>query len=143
MSHSQKAMQATGSQGRVRQIRANSSLVRSVYLVIGLAFVGLGVIGAFLPVLPTTPFLIVAAACFARSSTRLETWLLEHRQFGPVLKAWRQRGAIPRKAKFASLVGCTVGYVLFWIGSSPGPLLAIAVAALMLFGVAYVFSRPS
>lgn len=120
-----------------------ASWVRSAWLVAGLLFVGLGFVGAFLPVLPTTPFMILAAACFARSSTRLENWLLEHRKFGPVLRDWRQRGAIPRRAKMASLIGTTIGYALFWIGSSPGPLLAGAVAALMLFGLAYVFSRPS
>lgn len=120
-----------------------ASWMRSIYLAIGLIFVGLGIVGAFLPVLPTTPFMIVAAACFARSSTRLENWLLEHQRFGPLLRDWRLRGAIPRRAKMASLIGSTVGYALFWIGSSPGPLLASAVAGLMLFGIIYVFSRPS
>lgn len=117
--------------------------LRGVYLAAGLLFVALGFIGAFLPVLPTTPFLILAAACFARSSRRLETWLLDHPRFGPTLRAWRERGAIPRKAKMMSLAGTTAGFVLFWLGSHPGPLLASAVAALMLAGLAYVFTRPS
>lgn len=117
--------------------------LRGFYLVLGLGFVALGVIGAFLPVLPTTPFLILAAACFARSSTRLENWLLDHKRFGPLLRDWRARGAIPRRAKFASLAGTMAGYVLFWFGTQPGPLLALVVAALMLVGLAYVFSRPS
>ena len=116
---------------------------RGLYLVLGLACVGLGIAGVFLPVLPTTPFMIRAAACFARSSTRLEAWLLGHRRFGPVLRDWRARGAIPRRAKFASLFGTMAGYALFWLGASPGPLLAVSVAALMLFGLAYGFSRPS
>lgn len=118
-------------------------VLRGVYLAAGLLFVALGFVGAFLPVLPTTPFLIVAAACFARSSRRLESWLLDHRRFGPTLRDWRERGAIPRKAKMMSLAGTTVGFILFWLGSHPGPLLATAVAALMLFGLAYVFTRPS
>lgn len=116
---------------------------RGFYMTAGLAFVALGFVGAFLPVLPTTPFLILAAACFARSSTRLERWLLEHERFGPVLREWRLRGAIPRRAKLASLFGTTAGYALFWLGASPGLPLALGVAALMLFGLAYVFSRPS
>jgi uncharacterized membrane protein YbaN (DUF454 family) len=117
--------------------------LRGVYLAVGLLFVALGFVGAFLPVLPTTPFLILAAGCFARSSRRLESWLLDHPRFGPTLRDWRERGAIPRKAKMMSLAGTTVGFILFWLGSHPGPLLATAVTALMLFGLAYVFTRPS
>ena len=122
---------------------AGSAALRAVYLVLGLLLVALGLIGAFLPVLPTTPFLILAAACFARSSNRLEAWLLDHPRFGPTLRDWRLRGAVPRKAKLMSLAGMSVGFLLFWIGTSPGPLSAVAVAALMLTGLVYIFSRPS
>ncbi len=59
----------------------SSALLRGVFLVLGLIFTGLGFLGIFLSVLPTVPFLIVAAACFARSSERLENWLLAHPQF--------------------------------------------------------------
>jgi len=117
--------------------------MRYVYLGLGLVFVALGVIGAFLPVLPTTPFLIVAAACFALSSPRLESWLLNHPQFGPMLRAWREHGAIPRKAKLMALSGVSISFVLFWIASNPGPLLLIGVGALMLTGLVYVFTRPT
>jgi uncharacterized membrane protein YbaN (DUF454 family) len=121
----------------------SSTAMRGIYLLIGLLFVALGFVGAFLPVLPTTPFLILAAACFARSSRRLENWLLEHRYFGPTLRDWRLRGAIPQKAKLAALVGTSLGFLLFWLGSNPGPMLMTAVAALMLAGLAFVFTRPS
>jgi uncharacterized membrane protein YbaN (DUF454 family) len=117
--------------------------MRYVYLALGLVFVALGVIGIFLPVLPTTPFLILAAACFARSSPRLENWLLDHPRFGPMLRAWREHGAIPRQAKLTALAGISFGFVLFWIASNPGPLLLIGVGALIATGLAYVFTRPT
>jgi uncharacterized membrane protein YbaN (DUF454 family) len=118
-------------------------LMRGVYLTLGIGFVALGFIGAFLPVLPTTPILILAAACFARSSPRLENWLLQHRQFGPLLRNWRERGAIPMKAKLMALGGMAIGFALFWFGGHPSLWLTVAVALLMLTGLAYVFTRPS
>lgn len=115
---------------------------RPLFLALGYGFVALGFIGIFLPLLPTTPFLILAAGCFARSSPRLERWLLDHARFGPILREWRTRGAIPRKAKLASLAGMSLGFLLFWLGSQPGLLLTTLVAGLMLVGAGYVFSRP-
>jgi uncharacterized membrane protein YbaN (DUF454 family) len=120
-----------------------SKAMRQLYLFLGLAFVSVGFIGAFLPVLPTTPFLILAAACFARSSRRLESWLLDHSRFGPSLRAWRERGAIPWKVKLMALSGMSFGLLLFWVGSKPDWILTTCVVGLMLVGLGYVFSRPS
>jgi uncharacterized membrane protein YbaN (DUF454 family) len=116
---------------------------RPVFFAAGGLLVAIGFVGAFLPVLPTTPFLILAAACFARSSPRVEQWLLNHRQFGPVLRSWREHGAIPRKAKLLACSGMTVGYAWFLWGSAPSLPLAAGVAALMLGAAAYVLTRPS
>lgn len=118
--------------------------MRHIYYALRLIFVAIGFIGAFLPVLPTTPFLILATACFARSSPRLEHWLLSHPQFGAAaLRGWRKHGTIPWKAKLLSLAGTSIGFWLFWIGSKPGPLLMAGVGILMLSGLIYIFSRPS
>lgn len=117
--------------------------MRQLYLVLGLALVGIGFIGAVLPVLPTTPFLILAAACFARSSKRLEAGLLDHPRFGPLLRAWRERGAIPRRAKAMALAGSAFGFIVFHQASPPGLWSRLVVAAIMLFGIGYVFTRPS
>jgi len=127
---------------RTPDIKA-SPFMRGLFLAAGLVCVALGFIGVFLPVLPTTPFLILAVACFARSSRRLENWMLDHPRFGPLLRDWRRRGAIPRRAKMMAFAGILAGYVLFWLGSNPGPLLATGVAAFMLTGLAYVLTRPS
>ncbi|MDI4632216.1 YbaN family protein [Pelomonas sp. V22] len=73
--------------------------VRGLWLLAGFAALALGVIGIFVPLLPTTPFVLLAAFCFARGSERCETWLLNHRSFGPMVRNWRERGAIPLRAK--------------------------------------------
>jgi hypothetical protein len=116
---------------------------RALYLAAGFAFTALGVVGAFLPLLPTTVFLIVAAACFARSSPRLEAWLLHHPQFGPTLRAWRENGAIPRTGKVMACLGMTAGLAGFFAFAHPKPWLAAAVTAAMAACAAFVVSRPA
>jgi uncharacterized membrane protein YbaN (DUF454 family) len=74
-------------------------IVRSLFLLLGWALVALGVLGMFLPVLPTTPFLLLAASCFVRSSERSRQWLLRHRWFGPVIRDWEERRAVRRSVK--------------------------------------------
>lgn len=71
--------------------------------IVGLFFVGLAFIGAFLPLLPTTPFLLVAAACFAKSSPRMHKMLLANKVFGPMIYHWEQSRSIPKRAKIVSL----------------------------------------
>ena len=73
--------------------------MRFVWLTLGLISLALAVIGIILPLLPTVPFLLLAAFFFARSSERLHNWLLSHRTFGPFINDWNQSGAIRLKAK--------------------------------------------
>ncbi|MBN1479693.1 YbaN family protein [candidate division KSB1 bacterium] len=70
----------------------------------GCLALGLGVLGIFLPLLPTTVFLLIAAACFARSSERLYQWLLNHRWFGPIIRNWREHKAISLRGKIFMLI---------------------------------------
>lgn len=109
---------------------------------LGVLMLALGVIGAFVPVMPTTIFLILAAWCFGRSSPRIEAWMLNHPSFGPTLRAWRQYGAVPRKAKILAGLGMASGYGLFFVGAKPEPLLAVAVAAFVAVVAIYVTTRP-
>ncbi|WP_395335940.1 YbaN family protein [Novosphingobium sp. BL-8H] len=114
---------------------------RWVWLTLGLALVGVGVIGIFVPLLPTTDFMILALPCFARSSPRLEAWLLNHPRFGPGLRAWRAERAIPRHAKYASWIGMTIGFTSFCLLARPSLMVALPVAALLLCCAIWVGRR--
>lgn len=85
---------------------------RVFYLIAGFASLAAGGIGIFLPLLPTVPFVILAAFCFARSNADLEHWLLNHQNFGPHIRHWRERGAISRKGKHAALVAFGVSAIV-------------------------------
>lgn len=102
----------------------------------------LAFIGALLPLMPTTIFLILAAWCFGRSSPRLEAWLLDHPKFGPALRAWRDHGAVPRHAKFLAAGGMALGFAVFLFTAKPALWLAALVAAALLGISAYIWTRP-
>ncbi|HDP68835.1 MAG TPA: DUF454 domain-containing protein [Candidatus Marinimicrobia bacterium] len=92
--------------------------VRRLFLrIAGIFSVGLGTLGVFLPLLPTTPFLLLAAACFVRSSPRHYQWLMRHRWFGAYIRNYREKRAIPRKIKIItlSLLWCTLGYSAIFV----------------------------
>lgn len=77
----------------------DSRVVRGLYLTAGFAALALGVVGIVLPVLPTTPFVLLAAACFARSSPRFHDKLLANRVAGPIIREWMEHRSIPRRVK--------------------------------------------
>lgn len=116
---------------------------RSGWLALGLVLVAVGFVGIFVPLLPTTDFMLLALPCFARSSPRLEAWLLGHPRFGPGLRAWRKTGAVPRHAKIAACIGMMAGYGLFWLHVRPNLGLAVAVAAGMLATAIWILRRPA
>ena len=72
---------------------------RALWLLLGLVAVGLGAVGVVLPLLPTTPFLLLAAFAFARSSERWHQWLVNHQIFGPLIEDWNRYGAISEARK--------------------------------------------
>ena len=73
-----------------------------------------GIVGIFLPLLPTTPFVLLAAFCFARGSVRCEAWLLNHRRFGPMVRDWRAKRAIPLRAKQLATLMMAFGSAWAW-----------------------------
>ena len=100
-----------------------------------------GVIGIFLPLLPTTPFILLAAACFARSSPRFHAWIIQHPTFGPIQRAWKESRAIPRKAKRTATLMMALSTA--WIWWSVEPLFArVAATLFILSAFTYIWSKP-
>ena len=115
-------------------------MARLLYLAGGYGALGLGALGLFLPLLPTVPFMILAAFCFARSSPALEARLVDHRLFGPHIRRWRERGAISRRGKKAAIVAFAFSALLALL-LSPLPWSLIPVAA-ALIGGSWIWTRP-
>ena len=93
---------------------------RYLLIVAGTIFLGFGIIGIFLPILPTTPFLLLAAACYARSSKRFYNWLMNNRWFGTYIKNYREGRGVPLKVKVftISLLWITILASVFFIISN-------------------------
>jgi uncharacterized membrane protein YbaN (DUF454 family) len=126
-----------GDPGRAKGVR------RLLLLAFGWFCVGLGFIGVFLPVLPTTPFLILALWAFAQSSERFHGWLYQHRFFGPRLRAWHEHRVIPLRAKLLAwgVMTLSLSYVIYK-GTLPWWAL-LFIAACMGFGAGFIFYYPS
>ena len=115
---------------------------RIVYLLIGCLFVGLGFIGAFRPVLPTVPFLLLALWCFARSSQRFHDWLYHHPRFGPPLREWDQHGVIPVRAKILSTAMMAVSMAIMLAVTDLSAWAYGGIAAVLICVSLYILSRP-
>jgi hypothetical protein len=117
--------------------------VRWAYFTAGWAFFALGLAGAVLPVVPTTPFMILALWCFARSSRRFHAWLYHHRWFGRSLQAWTRYRVVPLWVKLVALTSMSASTAyLFWRGATPWPVL-VATVALVVFAIWFLARCPS
>lgn len=115
---------------------------RALYVGLGLFFVFLGLLGAFLPILPTTPFLLLASFFFVRSSPALNRWLLRSKLFGPLLRDWQQHRGVRRPVKvLAVLVLCSAVLASVLLAELSWPLLAL-LGALALVGLVVVLRLP-
>ena len=115
--------------------------MRAIWFSGGLLSLALGALGVVLPLLPTVPFAILAAFCFARSSDRLHDWLVHHRRFGPAIRDWRANGAISRRGKKAATFSVVIAFgisVGLGVAAWAMALQAVALAGVMLF----VWTRP-
>jgi uncharacterized membrane protein YbaN (DUF454 family) len=107
----------------------------------GIFFVGLAFIGAFLPLLPTTPFLLVAAACFAKSSPRMHKMLLANKVFGPMIYHWEQSRSIPKRAKIVSLSSIVIA-TLWSCYILPSVALKLLVVGLVAWPFVFLWRLP-
>lgn len=113
---------------------------RQLYLSAGLLAVALGTIGIFLPLLPTVPFMILAAFCFARSSPALEARLLNHPRYGHHLVAWREKGIISRRAKWSATMAFGVSITIALVAMTmPLSLIPLGVAVICL---SWIWRKP-
>ena len=115
---------------------------RIVLIVVGFLCLALGGLGIVVPLLPTTPLVLVAAFAFANSSETLHQWLLDHRVFGPLIDNWRRHGAISRTAKATSVLSMLAILVISWLMGVAA--VVIGVQALVLAcAAAFILTRPS
>ena len=133
----------TGSKVGPVAARAERGAYSFMLLALGCLCVGIGFVGIFLPVLPTTPFLLISVWAFARSSPRFHEWLLNHNTLGPYVREWNQNRAIPVKAKIMAVMMMTASFT--WLAFfSQAPSYAVTLVAVIMVGAAtFILSRPS
>ena len=115
--------------------------MRVVWAFCGILCVCFGALGVFLPLLPTVPFMLLAAFCFARSAPQLHDWLIGHPVFGPPILDWQERGAISRRAKIAASVSIAAVFVLSLVLGLRLALLGVQ-AAVLIAVLVFIWSRP-
>lgn len=116
-------------------------MTRWLWQLAGLTALGLGILGIALPLLPTTPFILLAVFCFSRSSERLHNWLVTHKRFGPMIENWHQHGAISKRAKYLSAMAMIAVFAISLVLGANA--IVLVIQAVVLAGAAtFVLSRP-
>lgn len=115
--------------------------LRYVLLMFAGLCLALGVIGIFVPGLPTTVFILLAGWAAARSSPRFSAWLESHETFGPMLHDWRERGAVSRRAKISATVVMAISSVILFLTTSRA-WMAEAITAVMAVVLMWLWRRP-
>ena len=118
-------------------------VVNIILVVLGWVCVLLGVVGAFLPLLPTTPFLILAAFFFSKGSPRLHQWLLTHPQFGSLIMEWERYGVIRPRAKRVATIAIVITFANTLIFVRVGVWVKLVIAAVGLLLLGFIWTRPS
>jgi uncharacterized membrane protein YbaN (DUF454 family) len=111
----------------------------NIFQLLGFVFLGTAILGVFLPLLPTTPFVLLAAACFARSSEKWHQWMLRNKTFGPMIRDWEQNRCIPCRIKLVAVISMAVvgsSSIYFAVESNQGRMIGgvFIVAGLLTVG---------
>lgn len=117
--------------------------MRIFYFFLGWFFFMIGLIGVILPVLPTTPFMLLALWGFSKSSERFHRWLYQHRFFGPALQQWDQHRVIPLPAKIISVTMMMISFTYLSIFQKLSIEFLIPIALFMLYGAWFILTKPS
>ncbi|MCT8158573.1 YbaN family protein [Pseudoruegeria sp. SHC-113] len=115
--------------------------MRILWVCLGVIALTLGTIGIVLPLLPTVPFLLLAAFFFARSSERLHNWLITHPRFGPPIEDWNRSGAISRRAKILATVSVAAAFGLS-LALGLRPMILMIQAATLCCVLLFIWTRP-
>lgn len=116
--------------------------MRAFWFIIGMLSLILGLAGILLPLLPTVPFLLLAAFCFARSSQRVHSWLIGHPRLGPPITDWQERGAIGPRAKRLASLSIGLAFALSVAMGVRPQILGIQAAVLVAVTI-FIWTRPS
>ena len=119
------------------------SIQKMAYFCLGWVCLGLGILGVFLPLLPTTPFILVAAFGFSKSSERFHAWLLEHKVFGQLVRDWQERGAIRTQAKVIATVSIVLMLSLSFYLVSPPMAVTLVILLSVVAVMSFIWTRPS
>ena len=117
--------------------------MKPLYFILGWCFFGLGAVGALLPGLPTTPFMLLALWAFSKSSQRFHDWLYAHPIFGPPLQKWRSHRVIPGKAKLLAVTTMALSFIYLTFFTSISVWIKVLTALVMLYGAVFILSKPS
>jgi len=117
-------------------------MLRIIWTLAGGLALMIGVLGIVLPLVPTTPLLLLAAFCFARASPRLEMWLVEHPRLGPPIRDWRAEGAISRRGKALAMIAITATFGLSLALRLPLSVLGIQAVTLGAVSL-FILTRPN
>lgn len=122
--------------------RMAAKRIRWIYLVIGWFFTGLGILGAFVPILPTTPFLLLALWAFSSSSPRMHTWLYHHPRYGKALQDWSRYGVISSRVKVIAITAMVLSALILYLATNNVAVVAIHFVIMAMVAV-YIVSRPT
>ncbi len=118
-----------------------SDISRMFWLVIGIVSLGCGIAGTVLPLVPTTPFVLVSVFAFAKSSPRLHAWLINHPKFGPLIQNWQRHGAIDRRTKKIALTVMILTPIITWLVGGSNLVVLVQIAVLSCSAI-FIITRP-